>query len=421
MPLLDVSKVTSTLITLLDTHINGSPAWPSSVTLNVTAEPPDKLDGDATLGVYLYHLTEDPHRRNAPATSGNGTPVRFTPMGLNLHYQVVPHCDLDGSAAALREQLILGCAVKALHDFPVVDDKTEIGGAPILDPALTGSGNRLRIVLQPLPHGDVPSFWTAESQSMRLAAYYEVSVVLLEPDEPPTRAGRVLRHGVFALPAESPRLDGSRSTIEFTVPGEAEPRELEARPAQAPIGGAVVLEGSALGGGDRVALVLRGARWDDPVVADWSLAATPTRVTATVEATAGQEDVLPGVYSASVRVARRREVTGGLSRDFENPSNETPFVVVPAVASVAVAAGVATVTGGPFEHADIPIEDVEVYIGEARLARGAAANPAADEFVVDDATTLRAGLPAGLAPGSTHSLRIIVSGAESEPRWVTAP
>ena len=414
MPLLDVSKVTSSLMTLLDTHINESPAWPSSVTLNVTAEPPDRLDGDATLGVYLYHLTEDPHRRNAPPSGGNGTPVRFTPMGLNLHYQVVPHSDLEGGAAALREQLILGCAVKALHDFPVVDDRTELAGTPVLDPALAGADNRLRIVLQPLPYGDVPSFWTAESQALRLAAYYEVSVVLLEPDEPPSRAGRVLRYGVFAFPAESPRLDGSRSTIVFDVPGEPDSRELEARPAQAPAGGAVALEGSALSG-DRVELVLRSARWDDPVVAGWNLAATPTRVTATVEATAGAEAVLPGVYGASVRVVRRRELPGGFSRDVENPSNETPFVVVPAVTSVAVAGGVATVTGGPFEHAEIPVEDVEVYVGEARLARAAATNPAAGEFVVDDADTLRAGLPAGLAPGSTHSLRIIVSPSPPVP------
>jgi Pvc16 N-terminal domain len=425
MALLDVSKVTSTLMTLLDTHVNESPAWPSSVTLNVTAEPPDQLDGDATLGVYLYHLNEDSHHRNLPAADGNGTPVRFTPMGLSLHYQVTPHSDLDGGASALREQLIMGCAVKALHDFPVVDDATEIAGTPILDPALAGAGNRLRITLQPLPYGDVPSFWTAESQPLRLAAYYEVSVVLLEPDEPPSRAGRVLRYGVFAFPAESPRLVGSRSTIVFSAPGEADPRELEARPAQVPVGGTLVLEGSALAG-DRVELVLRSARWDDPVVPDpeaagWNLVATPTRMTASVQATAGPEDVLPGVYGASLRVVRRREVPDGGSREFEHRSNEMPFVVVPAIDSVAVAAGVATVTGGPFEHADIPVENVEISVGEARLTRSAAAAPAAGEFVVDDAATMRIGLPAGLVPGSAHPLRVIVNRAESEPRWVTAP
>jgi hypothetical protein len=423
MSLLDVSKVTSTLMRLLEAHIGESPAWPSAVTLDVSAEPPDRLGGDAALGLYLYHVTEDPHRRNAPPPGGNGGGVRFAPMALNLHYQLTPHSDLGNSAAALREQLIMGCALKALHDFPVVDDDTEIAGTPILDPSLANAGNRFRIVLQPLPFGEAPSFWTAE-EPLRLAAYYEVSVVLLESDEPPSRAGRVLRRAVFVFPTESPRVDASRSMITFTAPGDTQARELEARPAQVPVGRTFELEGSMLAG-DRTELVLRSVLWDDPVVPDagtagWNVVATPTRITATVRASAGAETVVPGLYGVSARVARPVR-HGSPPRAFEQPSNETPLLVIPAVTSIAFAAGVATVAGGPFAHASIAVEEVEVYVGEARLARGASADPAQGEFVVDDAATLRLRPPASVAPGSTHALRVIVRGAESEPRWVTLP
>lgn len=426
MPLLDVSRVTSTLVRLLDTHINDSPAWPSAVTLTVSPDPPDRLAGEATLGVYLYHLAEDPHRKNLPPPAGNGGAVRLVPMGLNLHYQVTPHSDLEDGIGALREQLMLGCAVKALHDFPLVDDTTAIAGTSILDPALAGADNRLRIVLQPIPFGEASSYWTAGTHPLRLAAYYEISVVLLEADEPRSRAGRVLQYGVFVGPAESPRLDGSRSTIAFTLPGETAARELEARPAQVAPGGTLVLEGSALTG-DETTLLLRSARWDQPVAADaaWALAATPTRVTAVAQATASGEDVVPGVYSALIRVRRRRTVADGLVRDFEQPSNATPFVVVPRLTAVSPPqqSGLITITGATFQHADIAPEDVDVYVGETRLTRDAPPppDPPAGAFRIESPTSIRLRLPSGLAAGSTHPLRVIVNGAESAPRWVVAP
>jgi hypothetical protein len=426
MALLDISKVTSTLVRLLDAHVSSSPAWPSGVTLNVSPDPPDRLEGDATLGVYLYHAVEDSHRKNLPPSGGNGSPIRFAPMGLNLHYQVTPHSELDDGAGALREQLMLGCALKAFHDFPVVDDDTEIAGTTVLHPSLVGADNRLRIVLQPLPAGEAATYWTAGSQPLRLAAYYDVAVILLEADEPVSRPGRVLEYGVTVFPAEVPRIEGSSSTLTFTIPGEAAPRETVARPAQVAPGDTLTVQGSALAGDDTT-LLLRGASWDEPLEADpgWAVAATSTRLTANVQATVGGKDVVPGVYSAVVRVARRRAATGREARALEQPSNPVPFVVIPRLAAVSgpQADGRATITGETFEHPDVAAEDVEVYVGEARLERHQPP-PAAlprGAFRVEDANTIQLRLPAGLAPGSTPLLRVVVNGAESPPRWVVVP
>ena len=65
MALLDVSKVTETLIELLEKRIPTLPEWPSGVTLDVSPDPPDLFSGQNVLGIYLYHLTEDRARRTS--------------------------------------------------------------------------------------------------------------------------------------------------------------------------------------------------------------------------------------------------------------------------------------------------------------------------------------------------------------------
>src|SRR5262249_9867439 len=87
MPLLDISLVTRTLVSLIDKHVKASSAW-SGATLRVVPQPPDKLVGQNTIGLYLYHVGEDAHYKNLPVVENNSLPLRFTPMGLNLYYQL---------------------------------------------------------------------------------------------------------------------------------------------------------------------------------------------------------------------------------------------------------------------------------------------------------------------------------------------
>ena len=83
-----------------------------------------------------------------------------------------------------------------------------------------------------------------------------------------------------AFTAGSARLDGSRSTIVFRVPGEAGDRSVDVRPAQAAVGDAVTFDGSGLEG-DQVELRLRMLHWADAVTvgADWGVAGSGTGVT----------------------------------------------------------------------------------------------------------------------------------------------
>ena len=274
--LLDLSLVTQTLVSLIDKHIKASPAGVGIVGL-VSAEPRDKLTGDSTIGLYLYHITEDADLKNAPSVSADTPPIRYTPMGLSLYYQLSAHSDTPGDPGIQREHLLTGLAMKALRDYPVIDDSTEIGGLKVFPVDLQGTDNRFRITLQPIPPSESVSYWTAGTLPLRLAAYYQISVVLLEPEKPMLRAGRVLKYGIFTFTRGAPRLDGSRATISFTIPGETSARKLEAQPAEVPVrnlvtntGGEMIFFGSDLAG-DATTLLIKNKLFAEPVEvgSDW--------------------------------------------------------------------------------------------------------------------------------------------------------
>ena len=426
MALLDVSKVTETLIELLEKRIPTLPDWPTGVTLDVSPDPPDLLSGQNVLGIYLYHLTEDAGTKNLVPPSGNSPPVAYAPMGLTLHYQLSAHTEVNGAStgSTLSEQLMMGMAAKTLHDFPVIDDGTFVGANQILNKALRDAGNKLRIALQPVPFGEAVSYWTAGPRPLRLAAYYEVSVIMLEPEPATRRPGRVLEWAVQTFVGGRPRLEGSRSVVTFAPPGQTQPSELEVRPAQASYGGTIELTGTGLAG-TATQLALRAGRWREPVVVDdvtWGVAATPERVHAVVRQVTrpGGDIVLPGVYGASVRVTRRFG-SPPTQREVEQASNQTPIVVMPRVDPIpAPAAGLFTITGGVFSDPALDPDSVEAYFGEARL-RLVSTAPAPGQFRVVSSTSLEARLPAGLVSGQPVGFRLIVDGAESEPRWVTVP
>ncbi len=432
MALMDLSLVTSTLVRLVREHVVNSSAWNPGVTLSVTPEPPDQLSGENTLGLYLYRISEDAQFKNLPAPGGDLVPVRFTPMGLSLDYVLVAHSDIDdppgAGAGTFREQLMMGLALKALHDFPVIDEATAIGSTTIMDPALIGGDNRFRISLTPVPRNEVFELWAAASSPVRLAAYYSASVALLEPEEPRVLPGRVLTYGVHVFAQGAPRLTGSRSDVTFRLPGAADDTVVEARPAQASAGEELTFTGSALRG-DSTELLIRGPGFETatPVDAPWSVAvsssATEEALTATVQAAIGGSTVLPGVYAGSARVSRSRRMPDGSMRSFTDTSNEIPFVIAPQVATLPGPSptGVVAATGHIFQHPDLRPENLAVYVGAERLSPDTDATLDPGEFQVTGPNSMDIRLPAGLVPGDAVQVRIVINGAESAPQWVTAP
>lgn len=424
MALLDLSLVTSALVKLLDENIKASPAWGAIPGLSVTGLPPDKLAGDATLGLYLYHVSENATYRNQTWPGRPDSPIRYLPMGIDLHYVVSAHSDLEGNLSPLREQLMMGLAIKTLHDFPMIDDGTLVSGVPVFPTMLQGGENRLRVTWRPVPPNEAVSYWTAGSQPLRLSAYYEVQVILLEPEEPPSGAGRVLTYNLFSFTSGLPRLDTSRSSVTFTIPTETTPRTVEVQPAQCVPGSELTLLGANLSGSS-VALRVRTPTALDPVEADagWGGVAGVDRFFASVRPTLNGATVLPGIHGAQVKVTRTFVGPDGIARDVSQVSNETPFMVVPDVISIGAvsATGVFTLTGNTFQDPGIPVGSVRTYIASSQLVAGTAGALHPGEFAILSATQIEMRVPSGLASGSFVPVRIVINGAESPPRWVTVP
>ena len=438
MPLIDLSLVTTTLLRLLKARVDPlwaglfppSPPNPPPPSITYTGVSSASMTGDQALGMFLYYASEDPHFKNLPPFYADQPPVRFTPMGIQLQYQLVATAaDLgDADSAALRSQRLFGLALKTLHDFPNLDRNTSIGGL-VFPPELQGTDNVIRITQRTIPPNEVSNFWTGGNQTVRLAAYYEVSATLLEPDKPQLRSGRVLRYGVQIFVNGAPHLDASRTTVRFRLPGETTDRTAEVSPGEAAIGENISFEGTDLNG-DFTTLLINRSDWDSPqeVGLDWGVIAGVDSILAQVHPQASLEDIVPGVYSAAARVTRNRQMPDGTIRAFPQVSNEVPFTVAtqitnPAYNTVAVAvANIVTVTGGVFQHADVEAENVRVIIGSEPIPLEPSLALTAGHFEITSATQLRIQFPiAGLASGDTLPLRVIVNGAENSPRWVQVP
>lgn len=434
MALLDISLVTRALIRVVQAYVPESGVWTGVDPVPVSPLPPDKLD-PGMLGIHLYHISEDAQFKNQPAPGADSPPVRYTPMGLNLYYQLSAHTG-DDDDSTYQAQLLLGLALKAFHDYPVLTDETEVNEVVIFAEDceyLSDADNRIRLTLQPIPHNEAMSFWTAGSTPSRLAAYYQASVILLEPEKPHTRAGRVLSYGVHTFVTGTPRLDGSKNTLTISVPGTATSRELNLCPAEVPSAGPgepplesrVTFTGIGLAG-DETHLLLRSASLTEPRQADasWGVVATPNRVLATVRETIDGEVVLPGVHAATVRVVHQRTMPDGSVRRFEQTSNGTPFTITPRIDAIDVpddASEVFTVHGYIFEHDDLRSEDLQVYLGMERLESWTTGALERGQFAVSNPFTLEMRLPEGLAPGDHTPFRLLINGAESAPRWIEVP
>jgi hypothetical protein len=426
MSLLDLSLVTTTLTNLITQWIKQSPLGGGLTQLKVSPMPPDKLTGDQTVGLYLYSLEENAQYKNLESPSPDPLfPERYISLGLNLYYQLTAHSDVVGDGAASQEQTLMGLAMKALHDYPRIDDSTAINGTKIFPVDLQGTDNLFRVTLQPVPFTEAMQYWNAGTQPLRLAAYYMVTPVLLDPEKAQSLRGRVVRYGVFSFVRGAPHLDASQAAVQFQVPGESSTRTIVTQPAEAPVGGAITLVGTELSGTDTT-LLINGRSFPAPVEVgpDWGVLATGSQITATIQANAQLSTIVPGVYSARARVADTQIAPGGTTRTFVTLSNETPFLVTPAVSGVSVPApdGTITVSGGVFQNAAIPPDGVQVLTGGSVLQPKGAGPLAAGEFnVVGPAQIDFRFPPSGFASGAKVMLRIIINGAENAPFWVAAP
>jgi len=468
MTLLNLYKVTKTLIDLLtlnitrniDTSLGGG-------LLQVTAIPPEQVENASnTLNFFLYHIAEDAYYKNVLGPGSDVPNVAKTPMALNLFYILTAHHEggEEPQFDAETQQKLMGYGLKTFHDFPVITDRTQIDGMSVLDAELQGKNNSMEVVLRPVSAEDAIAFWGSEdTRTVRLSAYYEVRVVLLEPELPKTMPGIVLSLGTFLVQAGSPHLAGSQSLVRFQLPARngGTVQQVEASPARVTLDSPLSLivphnrfqlVGTNLTLGRSRSLVLKNSLWaklpppngpiEQTVVdlgqnLDWQVGFTPDRVEVKLaptlthvkaDGTTVNLPVLPGFYSVLVRSVLEEKVINNELKQIVATSNEIGFAIAPRIVGHTAPDGSGNIQidlGGEFDplHPSFPADAIQVVLtGEVyeRVFVDPPTNPR--EFFVTNAPSnlirIKPHFPVVVSAAIAHPCRLIVNGAESAPFWI---
>lgn len=469
MALTDISRVTTAIATLIR-QVLARDNFPDE--FDVSAAPPED-DTNPTpnvISLYLFHIVEDPHRKNLPPRRPivAESPVQFTEAGLILNYVVTARntSATGGGDRALIEQRLLGYVVRAFHDFPVITDETTVPAVPPSPPNnpifqtanLSGADNRIDLILRPVGIDETVNFWSAEQDlTARLGLFCEARVILLSTPRVTSTPGIVYSLGGYVSVAGQPFLQSVRNVVGFIPPpgfatsDPASPFQFVlSNPARAslfPVGAIPPevapennrfrIDGADLRG-ERTFLALRGQAGlgaaaptersfridvDDENNPDWSFGIRDPEITVNMRQTVQDDQgaaltLYPGLFSLRVITARQLPMaTSG--RRLEQSSNELVLAVTPQVVSVAGLGGPAaarrfrlTLFGGYLRDE----LDLQLSVGGGVLRRNAdtatagnydfAANTGRIDFAVDTS-----------GRSSPLPVNLLINGAGSTPAW----
>lgn len=187
-----IADASATLLAMLESDVDVSP-------LNVTLASPERVtdDSTATLGLFLYEITESAHTSTVERQDVDPSTVRGGPVSVDLNYLLTAYPGGDGTDndQAERQHKVLGEAMQALRDNAVIRGSDLPG-------SLEGE---LRIV-QSNPDAEVMDLWSTFSESGYLPSVpYGVGPVTIRSEAEATVA-RVtdLEHRSDENPGESP-------------------------------------------------------------------------------------------------------------------------------------------------------------------------------------------------------------------------
>jgi hypothetical protein len=150
----------------------------------VSLSTPEEMTNNTQegLSVWLYRITRDDERLNAPPLRLGPGQTRKTPLPLRLHYLITPTVAADNATGAETEQTILGKVLQVLYDHPT------LSGADLLGD-LSGTALQLTARLESMSLEEITKVWYALERSYELSVSYEVTVVyidseLIEPVSP---------------------------------------------------------------------------------------------------------------------------------------------------------------------------------------------------------------------------------------------
>jgi hypothetical protein len=187
--------------TILGGSVQVSAVAPDIVQSSVGASS----DAPPRVNLFLHQVTPNASWRNMglPSLAADGsTNVKNPPLALDLHYLLTAYASADGKAEAL-----LGYAILMLHEFPILS-RTQIRSALSGIAGLNTSGladqvEQLKITPTVMGREEMAWLWTALKADYRPSYPFQVSVVLIQPQNPLVSALPVLSRSITATPGIS--------------------------------------------------------------------------------------------------------------------------------------------------------------------------------------------------------------------------
>jgi hypothetical protein len=194
---IDLSELTDFIVRKLDDAVQTGPlhgtSGPLPITVSGSAPDAVRSDGDCQLSVYLFHIAEDRHQRNAhmpPVARSRAQPIPFQPMALELHYLVSAYAKTKDNSFILEQQA-MSIALRFFYEHPILMTSH-------LFP------RQLTITMQSESSEELGRLWQSFAVAGRLAVVYRVAVVFMDPQEAQAPAKKVGDYTVVADPEATP-------------------------------------------------------------------------------------------------------------------------------------------------------------------------------------------------------------------------
>ena len=265
---LAIAAVTQLLKDLLnDALIDGDATTALGADFSVTALPPDRVvsetpEQQATqLNVFLHQVTPNAALRNTdlPTRDAAGRLVQRPRLALDLHYILTAV-----SAEELHAEILLGYAMQLFHELALLPRETiraalattvsddilpdRIG--VIRASELADQLELVKITPRTLSMDDMSRMWTALQASYRTTVAYDVSLVLIERDQPTRPSLPVLSRGGLRHPVSGRDPGVSlQPSLAQTAPTLLALEPLDGQPVMR-LGGEVAIHGHVLDGAE---------------------------------------------------------------------------------------------------------------------------------------------------------------------------
>jgi hypothetical protein len=309
---LAIAAVTTTLRAMLDAalaHFGG---------VDVTALPPDKArtTNHDQVNIFLYNAAVDAALRNTPPPTSKPGESAEPALPLRLYYIITAYGQGDNDEFGHR---LLGQAMSALHDFPLLD-REQIRRAthtPLPGSDLHTQVERVRVTPLSLNLEEMSKLWMTFQTQFRISAAYEVSVVLIDSARPTVAALPVLGRG-----SEADSGIDSAASVDSPFPSLSSAESPD--PAALLPGETLKLRGANLSG-TGVAVRVRHQTMDEDVLLTPLPGGTDAELSVVVPD--APADFPAGFYTVAVDVTTRE--AGHLGVDFTRTTNRLSFALAP--------------------------------------------------------------------------------------------